>query len=251
MIRSRSGGAAAAARHEDGFLQRGAEVTRIEAFVDAAFAFAITLMVISIDEIPDSIDALKLALKAIPSYAASFLLIALFWRGHADWSRRYGLDDRQSQRLSLLLVFLVLIFIYPLRMVFDALFSWVSSGWLPAKFSLSTLSDLRLMFAVFALAFGSMGLVSCLLYVHAWRQRERIGLDALERDLTRYAMLRWAVIPLFSLISLALTTWLPVIPGVPWSVALPGCIFFGLHLVQLLMPIQHRRILARHGPIAP
>lgn len=250
MIRGRHGGASAPVRHEDGFFQRGAEVTRIEAFVDAAFAFAITLMVISIDQIPDSIDALERALKAIPSYAASFLLIALFWRGHADWSRRYGLDDRRSQRLSLLLVFLVLIFIYPLRMVFDALFSWVSSGWLPAKFSLSSLSDLRLMFAVFALAFGSMGLVSSLLYVHAWRLRDRIGLDALERDLTRHAMLRWAMVPLFSLISLALTLWLPIIPGLAWSAALPGCIFFGLHGVQLLMPIQYRRILARHGAAA-
>lgn len=246
-MRRRARGADAPSRDEDGFFHRGAEVTRIEAFVDAAFAFAITLMVISIDEIPDSIGALRQALKAIPSYAASFLLIALFWRGHADWSRRYGLDDRISQRLSLLLVFLVLIFIYPLRMVFDALFSWISSGWLPAKFSLSNLSDLRLMFSVFALAFGSMGLVSCLLYVHAWRLRERIGLDALERDLTRHALLRLAFIPLFSLISLALTAWLPMIPGVPWSVALPGCIFFGLYLVQRLMSFQQRRILARHG----
>lgn len=246
-MRWRARGAGAPSRDEDGFFHRGAEVTRIEAFVDAAFAFAITLMVISIDQIPDSIGALRQALKAIPSYAASFLLIALFWRGHADWSRRYGLDDRISQRLSLLLVFLVLIFIYPLRMVFDALFSWISGGWLPTTFTLEGVSDLRLMFAVFALAFGSMGLASGLLYLHAWRRREAIGLDALERDLTRHAMLRWAIIPLFSLASLALALWMPVIPGMPWTAALPGCIFFGLHGVQILMPIQQRRILARHG----
>jgi len=246
-MRWRARGAGAPSRDEDGFFHRGAEVTRIEAFVDAAFAFAITLMVISIDQIPDNIGALRQALKAIPSYAASFLLIALFWRGHADWSRRYGLDDRISQRLSLLLVFLVLIFIYPLRMVFDALFSWISGGWLPTTFTLEGVSDLRLMFAVFALAFGSMGLASGLLYLHAWRRREAIGLDALERDLTRHAMLRWAIIPLFSLASLALALWMPVIPGMPWTAALPGCIFFGLHGVQILMPIQQRRILARHG----
>ena len=75
------------------------------------------------------------------------------------------------------------------------------------------------MFAVFALAFGSMGLASGLLYLHAWRRREAIGLDALERDLTRHAMLRWAIIPLFSLASLALALWMPVIPGKNWSVS--------------------------------
>jgi hypothetical protein len=31
-----------AARHSDGFFDRGAQVTRLESFVDAAFAFALT-----------------------------------------------------------------------------------------------------------------------------------------------------------------------------------------------------------------
>ncbi|MEZ5519918.1 MAG: TMEM175 family protein [Dokdonella sp.] len=124
-------------RDEDGFQNRGAEVTRAEAFFDAAFAFAITLMVISIDEIPDSAEKLLNALKAVPAFAASFLLIVLFWRAHADWSRHYGLNDRHSQRLSLLMVFLVLVFIYPLRMFFGAFFEWISQGMLPTQLSIS------------------------------------------------------------------------------------------------------------------
>ena len=45
-----------------GIQERGREVTRIEAFVDAAFAFAVTLLVISCDAIPDSVPALVAAL---------------------------------------------------------------------------------------------------------------------------------------------------------------------------------------------
>ncbi|MFP6838146.1 MAG: hypothetical protein VB962_00970 [Pseudohongiellaceae bacterium] len=41
-------------RQDDGRTMRGENMTRIETFVDAAFAFAFTMLVISIDEIPRS-----------------------------------------------------------------------------------------------------------------------------------------------------------------------------------------------------
>lgn len=68
-------------RDEDGFLNRGIEVTRAEAFLDAAFAFAITLMVISIDEIPDTAAKLVDALKSAPAFGASFLLMCFSGAG--------------------------------------------------------------------------------------------------------------------------------------------------------------------------
>ena len=110
-------------RMADGFLHRGRQVTRLEAFVDAAFAFAVTLLVISIDAIPDSREALVVALKAVPSFAACFAMIAMFWAAHARWSRRYGFDDAASTTLSLLLVFVVLVYVYPLRLQFGVFFA--------------------------------------------------------------------------------------------------------------------------------
>ena len=97
----------------DGFRERGQQVTRLEAFVDAAYAFSVTLLVISLDAIPDSIPALIEALKGIPAFAASFAQIAFFWYSHASWSRRYGMNDGAGVWLSLLLVFLVLVFCTP------------------------------------------------------------------------------------------------------------------------------------------
>ena len=229
-------------RGEDGFLNRGTEVTRAEAFFDAAFAFAITLMVISIDEIPDTAEKLVEALKSVPAFAASFLLIVLFWRGHADWSQRFGLNDRYSQRLSLLLVFAVLIFIYPLRMVFGAFFSFASAGWLPSHLHLQTVADVRLMFVVFAIGFGAMGSCIFLLYRHAWSERDALRLDSLERLLTRYAMMRWAALPVFSLISLGLSALL-LRDGVvsPFLMPMPGLVFFVLNIVQRVLDVRLRR----------
>lgn len=214
-------------RDEDGFRNRGAEVTRIEAFYDAAFAFAITLMVISIDKIPDSADGLLDALKSVPAFAACFLIIVLFWTAHSTWSRRYGINDRTSQRLSLLTVFLVLVVIYPMRMVFAAFFFWITDGWLPAHISTENgPGDMRIIIAVFAVAFGSMGLATWALYRHAWKLRVDLGLDDRETLITRYSVIHWATVPVASAFSLVLSFVLSFFPPNPWLVPTPALIFF-------------------------
>jgi len=66
---------------QNGFYLRGTEMTRLETFLDAAFAFATTMLVISIGEIPKNYPELILALKDIPSFLLSFLVIMIFWIG--------------------------------------------------------------------------------------------------------------------------------------------------------------------------
>lgn len=232
-------------RGENGFFNRGREVTRTEAFVDAAFAFAVTLLVISIDAIPDTAEKLMDALKSVPAFGASFMLIALFWRGHAEWSRRYGLDDRQSQRLSLLLVFLVLVFVYPLRMVFAAFFSWISDGWLPANLVFSSNADIRLMFVVFAIAFGSLGGVMLALYYRAYGLREQLRLDKVELLASRHSMVRWGMVVLFSLLSLLLSWLIPLDTESNLWASMPVLIFFLLNFLQMVMTWRTRRAIAR------
>jgi uncharacterized membrane protein len=165
----------------DGFRERGGEVTRIEAFVDAAFAFAMSMLVISVGAIPDSIPKLLEALKGTPAFAACFAQLAIFWYAHMTWSRRYGLDDRGSILLSLVLVFLVMVYIYPLKYMYASLFGWITSGWLTMGVSVRTLSDLRTMFIVYAVVFGTMSIVLSLLYLRAWRQRDALNLSLDER----------------------------------------------------------------------
>ncbi|MEO6173432.1 MAG: TMEM175 family protein, partial [Arenimonas sp.] len=148
-------------------LERGDKVTRLEAFVDAAFAFAVTLLVISGDQIPSSVSMLIDALKQVPSYAASFALIMQIWLSHADWSRRFGLDDIVSDRLSLLLVFVLLIFVYPLKMVFASFFALISNDFLPSHFVISQWSQVPILFQTFAIGYGSMAMVMCLLFARA------------------------------------------------------------------------------------
>src|SRR5690348_8980886 len=133
-----------------GFHYRGGENTRIEAFTDATFAFAVTLLMIGGGHVPTNVDQLTSALAGLPGYAASFALLCLFWHAHYTWYRRYGIEDGRSVLLSLLLVFLVLIYVYPLHMMFNAAIS-IGGGSAPAR----SAHDWRVMYEVFGIAYAS------------------------------------------------------------------------------------------------
>lgn len=210
----------------DGFYHRGAEVTRLEAFVDASFAFALTLLAISGNNMPHSTEALLESLKGVPAFAASFLLLIQFWRAHASWSRRYGLDDSRSQWLSLLLIFLLLIFVYPLHMVSSSFFALLSGGMLPLKFEMQSLLGLRALFVTFGVAFFSMGMVITLLYANAVKQAQLLRLTARELALTKLVVRQWAVIPAISLVSIIMAIYLPDSLRTSIWIGLPGYLYF-------------------------
>jgi len=232
-------------------LERGDKSTRVEAFVDAAFAFGLTLLVIAGDRIPASVEELLQALKSLPAYALGFLLILKFWTEHVAWSRRYGLDDMATRRLSLLLVFLVLVFVYPMKMVFGVLFSSLTYGWLPANFVVAGLHEVPVLFIVFGIAFGSLGTVMLLLYAHAWRKRDELGLDARERIDTRVKLWSWSLVPAVAIVSICSALLIPATRDVGWWLGFPGFIYFSLNLATPLWAAWSRRLHARvHADVA-
>ena len=220
--------------------ERGREVTRIEAFVDAAFAFAVTLLVISFDKIPDSVPALVLALKGVPAFAASFALLAWIWWSHAAWSRRYGLDDGCSVLLSLLLVFLVLVYVYPLRLIFSSFFDFLSRGWLHSPLQVRNPAELRAMFVAYALAWTTLGCVVVALYRHAWRQRDALALDRAERIELRGQLAAHAMIPVTGVVALA---WIALVSllGVPQLSAFSGFAYGLMSFTGLVVARAERR----------
>lgn len=241
------GSAEAPLSNAPGLRERGQNVTRLEAFVDAAFAFALTMLVISVNAIPDNIESLVVALKGVPAFATSFGLIALFWNAHARWSRRYGLDDATTTRLSLLLVFLVMVYVYPLRMLFGSFFWWISGGWLPSGFQMHTWSDLQLMFVVYAIAYGTLGLIIVGLYQHAWRLRDALGLSVEERVELLVKRDAWMLAPATALLSVLLTL---VTPRAEWMAGLPGMAYGLMWCRGLVARRSARRARAAQATVA-
>lgn len=187
------------------------EAARIDAFVDAAFAFAVTLLVISMGNVPADVAELKAALKGIPAFAAGFALLTMFWWKHVTWRRRYDLRDGSSLLLSLLLVFLVLVYVYPLRMMFSSFFHWASGGWLSSGMVTQTESDLAVLFVIYHIAWTTLGLVLTGLYLHAWRLRESLGLDAEARAALRSQLATSAMIPATGVLALLCACLLAVL----------------------------------------
>jgi uncharacterized membrane protein len=222
----------------DGFRLRGIAMTRLETFIDAAFAFAVTMMVIAAERVPDDISALLVAFKHVPAFVGSVLVLGIFWRGHWLWSRRYGLEDGVSIFISWALLVTILIYIYPLKAIFGSMFYLLSDGTLGQPLGLRTAAQFRAIFAIYAIGFTSIALEILLLYLRAWKLREPLRLNARERFQTRANVMGWSVPTTVGVIALVLALTLPE-DHIAWS----GWIYFSMAIV---VP-AHKWFLARRA----
>lgn len=224
-----------------GFRLRGIEMTRLETFIDAAFAFAVTMMVIAAQQVPDDIDALLAAFKHVPAFLASVLVLGIFWRGHWTWSRRYGLEDGVSIFISWALLATILIYIYPLKAIFSSMFYLLSDGRLGQALGLRTDMQERSIFAIYAIGFTAIAVEIVLLYLRAWHLREPLRLNSRERFLTRADLAGWSVPAGVGMVALVLALTLPT-EKIAWS----GLVYFSM---TILVP-AHKWFLARRQPQA-
>lgn len=190
---------------EHGFYLRGNDMTRIETFVAAAFAFCITLIMISGDEIPTNIEQIKKAMLSIPAFLFSAAQLILIWFAHASWSKRFGLEDGKTIMLSGLMIMLVLVYVYPMRMMASGMFSWLSNGYFAADFKLKSFDELRFLFYFFALGFALLGGVFWLLHRHAIKQAKSLLLTEYEINYTLWDGRYWLIISALSLCIMVLS----------------------------------------------
>lgn len=213
------------ARHER------TESARLDNFVDGAFAFAITLLIISGGSLPRDVAALEHALRGVPAFAACFVQLALFWHGHVYWRDSIRQTDGTSLRLSLLLVFFALIFVFPLHMVYSSFFSALTGGALSPDFVARRMDvrTLSALFVCYGVSYTCMAGTLALLFRHGLR---KIALRREDEISARVNLSVWtfcaAVGLLSTLIALAAlpTGRMMLIPLAGFSYALLG--FLGL-----------------------
>lgn len=183
-----------------GFRIRGKEVTRLEAFSDTVFGFALTLLVVSLD-VPRTFGDLTKTMRGFPAFAICFLFLALIWNGHYKFCRRYGLDDGACRFLTCLMLFVVLFYVYPLKFLFTMSVNSMlfDAPILPsAGMTKSQFSDLML---IYGLGFAAVYLTLTLLYLHAWKLRDQLELTDFERLETRYQIERLFVLVAFGIVA--------------------------------------------------
>ena len=176
-------------------------MTRIEVFSDAAFAFAVTMLVISLSTIPKNYQELILAMKGIPSFAASFAVMMVVWVAHRRWSQRFGLDDGISNMLTLALVFIVLIFVYPLKLIMDLTFYAFSRSWFPSEFAVASTTEVAGLVAFYSMGLCLVASILLGLYSRAESKADEICLSELEGLIVRKEQQTWLVLAIAGLIS--------------------------------------------------
>ena len=147
-------------------VREGDVTQRLDNFTDAAFAFAVSLLVIGGAGAPRDFDQLVGALGDIPAFAFGFAVVVMFWFAHVRWRQLRGEGDARSILLTLLLVFLALIYVQPLRGMAAATGLWLTGQGSGFGGSLSGL------FAVYGTGFVAMALTTAALFSEALRNPE-------------------------------------------------------------------------------
>ncbi|GAA0870703.1 hypothetical protein GCM10009116_25400 [Brevundimonas basaltis] len=212
------------------------EWRRLDAFVDSAFAFAVSLLIIAGAEPLRSFDDLVHALMRIPAFLAGFALIILFWLAHRAWSSLGPRRDRMATLLSLGVVFAVLVFVFPLRLLTETALHFMSGGALPGGGLIAGFDQLGWTYAIYGFGFSVLSALYVLLFRHA-----RAGLEA--ADPTARAARSWArtwtLAAVTGIVSGALALS-PLLPVAPW---LPGVAYWGIPLgIWVLAALDRRRI---------
>jgi uncharacterized membrane protein len=158
-------------------MERRHEITRLEAFSDAVFGFALTLLVVSLD-VPRTYAELMGIMGGFLSFACCFALLIWIWYEHNMFFRRYGLQDGITVALNGGLLFVVLFYVYPLKFMFDSMFAqFVPYPNPPERMALYQMANAS---TVYALGFVVLFVMFTLLYARAYARRGALGLTDIE-----------------------------------------------------------------------
>jgi uncharacterized membrane protein len=186
--------------HEKGFRWRGDNVSRLEAFSDTVFGFAVSLLVVSV-EVPKSFDQLMSVIYAFPAFAVCFALLFNLWYHHYRFFRRYALQTQQTILITAFLLFFVLFYVYPLKFLFSLVLIHGGPDIGPQQ--------ARLLFVVYGLGYLAICAAMTLLYRHAWQLRHLLHLTPLEELRTRHSIVTHSGLGMIGLISALLAVTLP------------------------------------------
>jgi hypothetical protein len=168
----------AKSQRQDREPKRNLEIQRIETFSDGVFAFAVTLLIVSLD-VPKSYDDLLVSMRGFFAFGISFLILLLIWSEQHRFFRNYGMDDGWTIALNGCLLFLVLFYTYPLKFLFTLVFSDTIYG--PHKSPLKmTSQQMPSLMIIYALGFIAIYFLFFLMYLRAWMNSQSLGLTKLE-----------------------------------------------------------------------
>ena len=154
-------------------------ISRLEEFSDAVFGFALTLLVITAN-VPRSYAELTMLLQGIPAFACCFALLVWIWHEHDAFFDRYPLQDGTTLVLNSALLFSVLLYIYPLKFMFDSFMFQVFGLQASLDLQRMSLDQLARASTLYGLGFFVLMALFALMYLHAYRRRHALELTLVQ-----------------------------------------------------------------------
>lgn len=180
-------------------------ISRIEAFSDAVFAFAATLLVVSVG-MQESNSVIKIDWLAFIGFGVSFFVLLALWWLHYNFFRRTKYMDGWIVALNAILLFVVLYYVFPLKSLINSMTGM-------QRLSFDEVSSL---FQLYSLGFFLIFLCLALMYYRVYKKTKNTALNYELLFYTRHFLI-FVFVSLLSII-LAKTQL-----GIKW--ALPGMIY--------------------------
>ena len=205
------------------FRNRAHEVSRIEAFSDVVFGFAISLLVVSL-EAPKTYAQMMEMLRGFLPFAICFWIFIDIWFEHHHFYKRYGLQDKMTMFLNTLLLFVLLFYVYPLKYMFT-LFTLGVLGQHPTDVPDNAAPFL---YTIYGIGVAAVFWILAAMYGHAWQLRAQLELNPVEEIDTLERVYDNFFMGLFGVISMVLahTRW----------VGAAGLIYFLIGIPKTLVP---------------
>ncbi|QDU69793.1 TMEM175 family protein [Engelhardtia mirabilis] len=189
------------------FRWRGGEVSRLESLTDGVFALAMTLLVVPFEvRGVESFAQFEAILLRAPVMALCVAFIIMVWQSHFLFHRRYGLEDGVTVWLNAAFLFVLLLGIYPLKLLATLLVNSFTD--LGDGLSLRELGHENVIWLMqaYGVGFGLIYLCLFVMTLRAWRRRDVFELDAVERVLSRGELASHGVMIAVSSLSIGLAS---------------------------------------------
>ncbi|WP_370090308.1 TMEM175 family protein [Ekhidna sp.] len=181
---------------DSNFRYRGLNQTRIETFSDAVFAVAFTLVVLS-SSVPETFMELRKSIHdIIPSFIC-IVLIVVIWYQHYQFFLRYGLQNIKTVTVNTFLLFLVLIYIYPLKFLarflvelYSGLIFGKPDNFMDGFGGEINSENMTLLMTAYGAGATLIFLAMTWLYRHAYKKRKELELNEYETFQTKVSLVQ-------------------------------------------------------------
>lgn len=196
-------------------------ISRIEAFSDAVFAFAATLLVVSVGTDVDN-SVLNIDWKVFISFGVSFFVLIGLWSLHYNFFRRTNYMDNWIIAINSILLFVVLYYVFPLKSLIN---TWTGGLGI-------SIEDFSSLFQLYSLGFFLIFLCLSLMYYRAYTKTKH-----LENSISLHFYFRhfciYVIVALLSMVIAKFKIGLRfALPGIMYAILGPLCYLHGIYFAK-------------------